>query len=217
MEILSKIDHAVLKPEMTDKDLKRECEIAKKYGVASVCVKPCHVKKAVKLLDGSNVKVSTVIGFPHGAVTTACKVKEAKQAIKNGATELDMVINIGKILSAKLLYIANEIRKVVDVAHKHDVVVKIILETALLDEAQIAQVCRIASGAHADYVKTSTGFNGRGASLEDISLMKASIYGRTKIKASGGIKTFEDAYKFIQAGCDRIGTSSTEVIAEKQK
>jgi len=207
------IDHAVLKPDATDSDLERECAIAVKYKVASVCVKPCHVKYAAELLKNASVKVSTVIGFPHGTTTTMCKVAEAREAIENGAVELDMVINIGKLISRDFDYVEKDIKSVVDEAHSKGVIVKVILETALLDDELKEIACKISDKCGADYVKTSTGFNGRGADLADIILMKNSVSERVGIKASGGIKSFEQAVAFAKAGCTRLGTSSTVSIA----
>jgi len=211
--VLSMIDHAILKPEATDSDLERECAIAAKYNVASVCVKPSHVKYASELLKDSSVKVSTVIGFPHGTTTTKCKVAEAREAIENGAVELDMVLNIGKLLSRDFDYVEKDIKSVVDEAHFKGVIVKVILETALLDEEMIAAACKIAEKCGADFVKTSTGFNGRGASLADIEIMKKNVSDKVGVKASGGIKNFEQAVAFVEAGCKRLGTSSTANIA----
>ncbi|WP_010245414.1 deoxyribose-phosphate aldolase [Acetivibrio cellulolyticus] len=213
--IASLIDHAVLKPDATDSDLERECAIALKYGVASVCVKPSHVILADKLLKDSKVKVSTVIGFPHGSTTTMCKVAEAQEAIENGASELDMVINIGKLLSGEFDYVENDIRSVVNVAHSKGVIVKVILETALLTDELKAVASKISDKCGADFVKTSTGFNGRGADLNDISIMKNCVSDRVGLKASGGIKNFEQAAVFAKAGCTRLGTSSTvEIVGE---
>jgi deoxyribose-phosphate aldolase len=207
--IASMIDHAVLKPDATDSDLERECAVAMKYNVASLCVKPSHVKHAAELLKGSSVKVSTVIGFPHGTTTTRCKVVEAQEAIENGASELDMVINIGRLLSGDFDYVEKDIKSVVDEAHSKGAIVKVILETALLNDEMKAVACKISEKSGADYVKTSTGFNGRGADLADIQIMKNSVSDRVGIKASGGIKNFEQAVAFAKAGCTRLGTSST--------
>ena len=156
--------------------------------------------------------MSTVIGFPHGSTTTACKAFEAKEAIENGAKELDMVINIGKLKSGDYDYVREDIKKVATVAHGSGIIVKAIIETALLTEDLIAVACRLSEEAGADYVKTSTGFNGRGASIRDIEIMKASVTQRVKIKASGGIKNLEQAIKFAQMGCSRLGTSGTASI-----
>lgn len=207
--IASMIDHAVLKPDATDEDVIRECGIAREYGVASVCVKPCHVELAKGILKESGVLVSTVIGFPHGSNTTECKVFEAEEAIKNGATELDMVINIGKLMAKDYEYVKNDIFKIINCAHENHVMVKCIIETALLDESLIKIACEISKKAGADYVKTSTGFNGRGACLSDIVTMKKAVGEEVKIKASGGIKTMEECMEFARAGCSRLGTSAT--------
>ena len=213
--IASMIDHAVLKPDATDMDLERECAIAMKYKVASICVKPSHVEYAAKLLKDSSVKVSTVIGFPHGTTTTRCKIVEAQEAIENGASELDMVINIGKLLSRDFDYVEKDIRSIVDQAHSKGVIVKVILETALLNDEMKVAACKISDKCSADYVKTSTGFNGRGADLADITLMKSSVSDKVGIKASGGIKNFEQAVVFAKAGCTRLGTSSTiDIVGE---
>ena len=210
--IAKTIDHAVLKPEATDLDVERECAVALKYDIASVCVKPCHVKLAAKLLKDSSVKVSTVIGFPHGGTTTAAKVAEALDAIENGASELDMVINMGKLLSGDYSYVKEDIEAVAKAAHSKNVILKVIIETALLDDEKKKVACRLSEEAGADYVKTSTGFNGSGATPDDIVLMKNSVGPNVRIKASGGIKTLDQAIKFIELGCHRLGTSSTENI-----
>lgn len=213
--IASMIDHAVLKPDANDSDLERECAIAMKYKVASICVKPSHVEYAAKLLKGSSVKVSTVIGFPHGTTTTRCKVAESQEAIENGASELDMVINIGKLLSRDFDYVEKDIRSVVDKAHSKGAIVKVILETAILNDEMKSVACRISDKCGADFVKTSTGFNGRGAHLADVTLMKNSVSDRVGIKASGGIKNFEQAVAFAKEGCTRLGTSSTIDILDE--
>jgi len=210
--IAKAIDHAVLKPDATDLDVERECSVAVKYDIASVCVKPCHVKLAGMLLKDSDVKVSTVIGFPHGGTTTAAKVAEALDAIENGASELDMVINIGKLLSGDYDYVKNDIEAVAKAAHSKNVILKVIIETALLDDENKKIACKLSEEAGCDYVKTSTGFNGSGATPDDIVLMKNSVGPNIKIKASGGIKTLDQAIKFIELGCHRLGTSSTENI-----
>lgn len=216
MKIASMIDHAVLKPEATDFDVERECAVALKYKVASVCVKPCHVEYAARLLEGSCVEVSTVIGFPHGTTTTACKIAESCEAIENGAKELDMVINIGKLLSGDFEYVENDIRNVVDEAHAKGVLVKVIIETALLTNEMKIEACKIVSKCGADYVKTSTGFNGKGADLADIALMKSNVGKNVKIKASGGIRSFEQAVAFAEAGCSRLGISATAAIVGEE-
>lgn len=212
MDIARYIDHSILKPAHTEDDLVKGCITAKKHQVATVCVKPYHVKKAKELLIGSVVEVCTVIGFPHGGNTTFSKVEEAREAIEDGATEVDMVVNIGKVLEGDYEYVKKDIQEVVDTAHSKGVLVKVIFETCFLNEEQIVKLCNICSQIEADYVKTSTGFGSRGATMDDIKLMKENIYNGVKMKASGGINTKEQVIEFIDAGCQRIGTSSTEEI-----
>ncbi|NMB34410.1 MAG: deoxyribose-phosphate aldolase [Clostridium sp.] len=212
--LVSMIDHAALKPDDTDEWVAKQCQIALKYGVSTICVKPCHVAMATDILKDTYIKVSTVIGFPHGSTTTACKVFEANEAINNGALELDMVLNIGKLLSGDYDYVKYDIEKVALAVHERKALLKVIIETSLLTDEQKIRACTLAKEAGADFLKTSTGFNGSGATLKDISIMKGAGGEDMKIKASGGIKTFEQAVKFIEAGCSRIGTSSTISIAE---
>lgn len=211
-EVAKYIDHAVLKPNHTDDDVRKACEMAKRWNIASVCVKPCHVLLAKKLLEGSDVKVCTVIGFPNGSTTTATKAFETIDAIMNGASEIDMVMNVGKLISGDEHYVLNDIKQVVNICHSENVICKVIIETSLLTDDLMVKACELVKQAGADYVKTSTGFNGGGATLEDIALMKNTVGDQVKIKASGGIKTYEQAVAFIEAGCSRLGTSSTEEI-----
>lgn len=211
-EVAKYIDHAVLKPNHTDDDVRKACEMAKRWNIASVCVKPCHVLLAKKLLEGSDVKVCTVIGFPNGSTTTETKAFETIDAIMNGASEIDMVMNVGKLISGDEHYGLNDIKQVVNICHSENVICKVIIETSLLTDDLMVKACELVKQAGADYVKTSTGFNGGGATLEDIALMKNTVGDQVKIKASGGIKTYEQAVAFIEAGCSRLGTSSTEEI-----
>lgn len=212
--VAASIDHAVLKPEATDEDLRRECEICKKYEVASTCVKPSHVSLAAKYLQGSKVKVCTVIGFPHGSTTTAAKVAEALEMIEQGAEELDMVLNVGKLLSGDTGYVLEDIQKVVEACHARGKIVKVIIETSLLTDDMKVLACQLSEEAGADYVKTSTGFNGGGANTKDIEIMKNAVSSHIKLKASGGVKTLEQAIQFLQQGCTRLGTSATVSILE---
>lgn len=211
-EVAKYIDHAVLKPNHTDDDVRKACEMAKRWNIASVCVKPCHVLLAKKLLEGSDVKVCTVIGFPNGSTTTVTKAFETIDAIMDGASEIDMVMNVGKLISGDEHYVLNDIKQVVNTCHSENVICKVIIETSLLTDDLMVKACELVKQAGADYVKTSTGFNGGGATLEDIALMKNTVGDQVKIKASGGIKTYEQAVAFIEAGCSRFGTSSTEEI-----
>ena len=207
------IDHTLLKAFATESDIKKLCEEAIKYDFASVCVNPTNVKLAASLLKGSNVKVCTVIGFPLGANTMEVKSFETKDAVANGATEIDMVINIGKAKSHDYEYILEEIRSVVDSADGN--LVKVIIETCYLTPEEMKEVCHMASLAGANFVKTSTGFGTGGAKAEDVKLMKESIPSTMEVKASGGIKTLSDLKAMVAAGATRIGASSgADIIKE---
>lgn len=212
LQVAGRIDHAILKPEHTDEDLRRECAIAAKYKAATVCVKPSHVPLAAALLKDTELGVCTVIGFPHGTTTTGCKVFETEEAIRAGATEIDMVINIGKLISGDLDYVKEDIRAVVAMSHRYGKIVKVIIEACLLNDSQKVMACKLAEQAGAEYVKTSTGFAGGGATLADVAIMKAAVSPHIKIKASGGIKTFAQALAFIEAGCHRLGSSAIDKI-----
>jgi deoxyribose-phosphate aldolase len=210
--VASKIDHAVLNPQDGDKEVIDACIIAKKYKIASVCVKPSFVPLTVKELEGTSVAVCTVVGFPHGGTTMEAKYAEAEEAIKNGATEIDMVINIGKLKDDDFSYVQSEINRISSITHSHNGILKVIIETALLNTKQKINACKLAEVAGADYVKTSTGFASGGATIEDVKLIKDSVSSKVKIKASAGIKTLQQALEFINEGCDRLGTSRTESI-----
>ena len=220
------IDHAVLHPAQTDADLEAACTLCAKLGVASICVKPSMVSRAAKLLSQSEVKVSTVIGFPHGGTSTAAKAAEAEEACQDGAVELDMVQNIGRALAGDWPYVEEDIRQVVAVAAKHDAIVKVIFETGLLQsEEQKIELCRCSERAGAAFVKTSTGFGfvkgadgalqSTGATREDIMLMRAHF--PRGVKASGGIRSLADAQGFIDLGATRLGTSSTEALVREEQ
>lgn len=206
------IDHTLLKPDTTDKEIKTLCAEAKKYHFASVCVNPCYVSLCSELLKGTDVKVCTVIGFPLGANSTEVKRYEAEQAILNGASEIDMVINISKLKSAEYEYVFNDINQVVLAAKRKNAVCKVILETALLNDEEKVKACVIAKSAKADFVKTSTGFSKGGATVADIKLMKYVVGSSVGVKASGGIRSLEDAEAMIAGGADRIGASASVKI-----
>ncbi|MBN2029535.1 deoxyribose-phosphate aldolase [bacterium] len=214
-EIAQMIDHSLLRPELTDEDIKQGCEIAKKYGVATVCCNPSAVLLAKKYLDGSNVKVTTVVGFPLGYSKTETKVFETEQAIRDGALEVDMVLNIGKLKGHDFEYVKNDIKAVVDVAHKSRVKVKVILENYYLTDELKKNACRICEEAGADWVKTSTGFAPGGATLEDLRLMRQSVSDNVQIKAAGGIRSLDMAIKVKEAGCSRFGATATVKILEE--
>lgn len=201
------IDHTLLKADATAEDIKQICEEAKAHSFASVCVNPAWVKYCSTVLHDSDVKVCTVIGFPLGASTTETKVFETKNAIEHGATEIDMVINIGALKSADDKLVEQDIRAVVEVA-KEKALTKVIIETSLLSNEEKVRACELAVKAGADYVKTSTGFSNGGATKEDVELMRKTVGPHIGVKASGGVRTTEDAKIMIDAGATRIGASS---------
>jgi len=211
------IDHSLLRPELTQADVIAGCQLARRYDVASVCVKPCHVRLAVEQLRGSDVKVGTVIGFPHGGHTTAVKVAEANQAMDDGAVELDMVLNIGELRSGNLDYVQADVQAVCEAAHARGVLVKVIFENAYLTDEQKIQACRLCEAAGADWVKTSTGFAPTGATLEDLRLMRANVGPRVQVKAAGGVRTLDALLAVIDAGCTRCGATATAAILDEFK
>ncbi len=225
-DLAKMIDHSILHPTMTDGDLKKECEIAKKYDVASVCVKPYMVPKAVELLKGTDVLVGCVIGFPAGNSTIDVKVFETVKACKDGAVEIDMVINIGKALQGDWEYIENEIGAVTGVSHELNAIVKVIFETDYITkESDIVKLCQICTKVGADYVKTSSGFgfvkgdDGKysyvGATIPNLKLMKASVGSDVKVKAAGGVRTLDGLIAVQEAGCTRCGATATVTMMEE--
>jgi deoxyribose-phosphate aldolase len=210
--IASLIDHTLLKPTATKQDIVKLCEEAKKYGFFAVCVNPMYVSFCKSLLRDTNVKVCTVIGFPLGATTTAVKVFESKEAIDNGADEIDMVINVSALRSKDYNYVLEDISAVREVTKGK--ILKVIIETAYLNEEEKIKACELAKEAKADFVKTSTGFAPTGATVEDVSLMRKIVGLDMGVKASGGIRTIKDVLKMIKAGANRIGTSSSVEIIE---
>jgi deoxyribose-phosphate aldolase len=202
------IDHTILKPDTTREMIKELCEDAKVYGFYSVCVNPCYVEFCKELLCGSNVKICCVIGFPLGANISAVKAFEAQNAIENGADEIDMVINIGALKNKEFDIVLNDIKEVVNVTYKK-AILKVIIETCLLNDNEKIKACELAVEAGADFVKTSTGFSNAGANVYDIKLMKNAVNGKCKIKASGGIRTRKDLEDVVLAGADRVGASSS--------
>ena len=202
------IDHTLLKPDATQQEIAQLCFEAKKYGFASVCVNPTWVELCAQLLKGSPVKVCTVIGFPLGATSSETKAFETETAIRQGATEIDMVINIGALKARDLETVAKDIRGVVKAAHSHGIIVKVIIETVLLNDEEKTIACLISKEAEANFVKTSTGFAGGGATVHDIELMRKTVGPQMGVKASGGVRTFEDAASMIKAGATRIGASA---------
>jgi deoxyribose-phosphate aldolase len=216
VESLAKvIDHSLLNPVMTDRVLLEGIEIAKKHKTASVCIKPYFVSKAAELLKGSGVAVGTVIGFPHGGNTTAAKVAEAQQAIRDGATELDMVVNIGKVLSEDWEYVENDLRSVVAVCQAHRAVSKIIFENCYLEDRHKIQLCRISEKIGADFVKTSTGYGSGGATNEDLKLMRANVSSKVQVKAAGGVRDLNRLLEVLDLGVTRVGATATVKMLEE--
>lgn len=211
--IASMIDHTLLKPEGTRAQIEKLCKEALQYSFASVCVNPTNVIQASEILKGSSVKVCTVIGFPLGANTSEVKAFETENAIANGAEEVDMVINIGRLKDKDYEYVKNDIAAVVNAA-KGKAITKVIIETCLLTEEEKVKVCELAKEAGADFVKTSTGFSTGGATPEDIALMRKTVGPEMGVKASGGVRSSEDAEAVIKAGATRIGASASIAICE---
>ena len=207
------IDHTVLKADTPLETVKRICDAAMEYGFASVCINPCHVAYCADYLKDSDVNVCTVIGFPLGANTSAVKAFETKDAIANGADEIDMVMNIGALKDKNYDLVRDDVKAVVEAAN--GTLVKVILETCLLTEDEIKKACELCVEAKADYVKTSTGFSTRGATIEDVRIMKEAVHGKAKVKAAGGVRTPEDMVKIVAAGADRIGTSAGCSLVKK--
>lgn len=204
-DILKKVDHTILSQTAKWEDVKKICDDGIKYNVASVCIPPCHVEEAKKYV-GDKLKICTVIGFPNGYNTTNVKVYETLSALESGADEIDMVINIGYLKDKRYNDIENEIKSIKNVCGNK--VLKVIIETCLLTDEEKIKMCEIVDKSGADYIKTSTGFSTSGATFEDIKIFKESLKGSNlKIKAAGGVKSFEDAEEFIKLGADRLGTS----------
>lgn len=213
MDIARFIDHTLLKPDATEEMIENLCDEARKYNFYAVCINPYYVKLVKKILRNSNVKIATVIGFPLGANTGKIKALEAEESIRDGADELDMVINIAALKNKDYDKVKEDIEEVVKKA-KGNALVKVIIETCLLTEDEKVRACNLSLEAGANFVKTSTGFNGKGATVEDIRLIKSVVGNKMKIKASGGIRDYETAIKMIEAGANRIGASSSVKIVQ---
>lgn len=214
-DIAKMLDHSLLKPEMTRQAVREGCEVARKYDTASVCVKPCDLRVAAEVLAGTDVKLSTVIGFPHGSNRTDVKVFEAERAMDDGAVELDMVLNIGRLISGDLELVETDVRAVVEAAHARGVIVKVIFENAWLNAEQKKAACAICSRAGADFVKTSTGYAPSGATIEDLRLMRAQCPEQVAVKAAGGVRTLDAVLACRAVGCTRCGATATTAIVEE--
>jgi deoxyribose-phosphate aldolase len=216
-ELARMFDHSILQPVFTEKEMVEGCLLAREYNVASVCIKPYGVKLAAKLLAGSTVQASTVIGFPHGGHLTDVKVYESEKAMDDGATELDMVVNIGQVLSGEWNYVAHDIEAVVTAAHRRGAKVKVIFENAFLKDEHKIELCKICGDVRADWVKTSTGYAESGATIEDLTLMRKHSPSYVQVKAAGGVRTYEKLLEVRAIGVTRVGATATKAILEDAK
>ncbi len=214
-EIAKMLDHSMLQPWLTEEDIVKGCQIAIKYQTAAVCARPCDMKLVARLLEGTGIAPCTVIGFPHGTNLTCVKVYEAEQAILDGCTELDMVINVGRLKAGDDAYVLNDIRAVAEAAHRGGAILKVIIEACCLTDDEKVRACQLSEKAGADYVKTSTGYGSHGATPEDVALMRAAVSDRVKVKASGGMRTLDAILAVREAGADRCGVSATEAIMKE--
>ncbi len=211
-DIAKTIDHSLLRPELDDAFVEAGCRLAAKYDVASVCVRPADVRRAKAILAGTDVAVGTTIGFPHGNHTTEIKVHEAERALADGATELEMVLQVGALKSGRDADVEADIRAVVDVAHAAGAIVKVIFENAYLTDGEKVRACHLAEAAGADFVKTSTGFAPSGATHDDLRLMRANTSPHVEVKAAGGVRTLDALLDVMEIGVTRIGATATEAI-----
>ena len=217
-DIAKMLDHSTLQPYLTQEDVRKGCAIALKYDTASVCARPADMKLVASLLKGSNVRICTVIGFPHGNHLPEIKLAEAKAALDDGCEELDMVINIGRLIAGEDQYVVDEIRAICDLAHSRNAKVKVIIETCFLNNEQKARVCKLAAAVGADWVKTSTGYGSAGCTVDDVRLMRQSVPARCQVKGSGGIRDLDMVLAVRAAGATRCGVSATEkIMAEAEK
>jgi deoxyribose-phosphate aldolase len=214
-DIAKMIDHSLLRPELDDAFVEDGCRLAAKYHVASVCVRPADVRRAKAILDGTDVAVGTTIGFPHGNHTTEVKVFEAKRALADGATELDMVLPIGALKSGRDADVEADIRAVVEVGHAAGAIVKVIFENAYLTDAEKVRACRLTEAAGGDFVKTSTGFASGGATHDDLRLMRANTSAAIGVKAAGGVRSLDALLAVMDLGVTRVGATATEAIIEE--
>jgi deoxyribose-phosphate aldolase len=216
-DIAKMLDHSLLQQTLTDTDLEAGCRLARDYEVASVCIKPYAVPLAARVLAGSSVAVGTTIGFPHGGHHTAIKVAEAQCAMDQGATELDMVVNIGKVLAKDWKYVADDIAAVVDAAHRRKALVKVIFENCFLADEHKERLCHLCGEVRADFVKTSTGYGATGATDDDLKLMRRCSPPHVQVKAAGGVRTFERLLAVRALGVTRVGATATPAILDDCK
>lgn len=216
-DIAKMIDHSLLNPTLTDRELEQGCQLALEYDAASVCIMPYYLKRCAEILKGSSVNASTTIGFPHGGHTTTIKLAEAKQALLDGGQELDMVVNISKVLSGDWNYVRSDIKAVIDAAHRQGQKVKVIFENCYLADEHKIKLCEICGALGADWVKTSTGYGTGGATMEDLKLMRAHSPGRVQVKAAGGVRTLDKLLEVRAVGVTRVGASRTKDILDECK
>lgn len=220
-DLLSKCDHTILKPETTWNDVQKVCDDAILFQCASICIPPCFVKKAVEYVDGQ-IPVCTVVGFPNGYQYMALKEKEAAEALRDGASELDVVINIGKVKEGNYRYVTTELQNIKKICSMWEryfgsITLKVIIETCLLTEEEKIKLCEIVTNVGADFIKTSTGFSTSGATVEDVRLLREHVGPRVRVKASGGISSFKEAQALVDAGAERLGTSRLVKLAKEKK
>lgn len=216
-DIAKMMDHSLLQPQLTDADLRKGCEVARQYDVATVCIKPYAVRLAAEALAGSDVGVCTVIGFPHGGHLTQIKVAEAQAAMADGAVELDMVVNIGKVLSEDWDYVTRDIASVVAAAHKQGAKVKVIFENSLIGNSHKEKLCAICGEVRADWVKTATGYGDGGATDDDLKLMRRCSPPHVQVKAAGGVRTLDAVLRVRSFGVSRVGATASQVILDEVK
>jgi deoxyribose-phosphate aldolase len=217
LQIAKMIDHSLLNQVLTDQELEAGCRLARQYDVASACIKPYYLKRCAELLAGSTVAASTVIGFPHGGNATAIKLAEAQQALRDGGTELDMVVNIGKVLSEEWGYVREDIRAVVDVTHQGGAIVKVIFENCFLQDKHKLRLCEICAETGADFAKTSTGYGSGGATIDDLKLMRANLPAHIRVKAAGGVRTLDALLEVRDIGVARAGATQTAKMLDECK
>jgi deoxyribose-phosphate aldolase len=216
-DLAKMIDHSLLNPVLTDAELEAGCQLARRYDVASVCIKPYYLKRAAELLDGSTVQPSTTIGFPHGGHTTRIKVAEAEQALTDGGIELDMVVNIGKVLSGDWQYVRDDIQAVVEVTHAGGGLVKVIFENCFLKDEHKIRLCEICGEVGADWVKTSTGYGADGATIADLKLMRKHAPPQVQVKAAGGVRSLDGLLEVRALGVTRAGATRTAEMMDECK
>jgi deoxyribose-phosphate aldolase len=217
LQIAKMIDHSLLNQVLTDHDLEAGCRLARNYNVASACIKPYYLKRCADLLAGSTVAASTVLGFPHGGNTTYIKLAEAEQALRDGGTELDMVVNIGKVLSGDWAYVQEDIQAVVEAAHQGGAIVKVIFENCFLQDMHKIRLCEICAETGADFAKTSTGYGSGGATIDDLKLMRAHLPPGIQVKAAGGVRTLDGLLEVRAIGVARAGATQTAKMLDECK